>query len=165
MKECFPETATGERMFCNRRQVKEHVMKEYKYDPTDSGSSLFINHMTCMYWFTLHCVAELHLWWHLREELAKGFCGSLWLPQPQASWRALSFLLDWTSFAGSCMVTAKWLDYSCWFACGVCYWYPDNKDWTCPQRTMSKQSHFPCILITFLLPLMGGGLEERLNIY
>jgi hypothetical protein len=38
MKECFPEADTGKRMFCYNRYMKGHVMKEYKYDPTDSGS-------------------------------------------------------------------------------------------------------------------------------
>jgi hypothetical protein len=36
-KKCFPEADTGERMFCYSRHVKGPVMKEYKYDPTDSG--------------------------------------------------------------------------------------------------------------------------------
>jgi hypothetical protein len=37
MKDCFPEADTGERMFGYSRQVKELLMKEHKYDPTDSG--------------------------------------------------------------------------------------------------------------------------------
>jgi hypothetical protein len=37
MKECFPEADTGERMFGYNRHVKGHLMKEYKYDPTESG--------------------------------------------------------------------------------------------------------------------------------
>jgi hypothetical protein len=38
MKEYFPEADTGETMFCYSKHVKAHVMKGYKYDPTDSGS-------------------------------------------------------------------------------------------------------------------------------
>ena len=33
----FPEADTGERMFGYSRHVKGRLMKEYKYDPTDSG--------------------------------------------------------------------------------------------------------------------------------
>lgn len=39
VKGCFPEADAGERMFCYSKHVKGRVMKEYKYDPTDSGSS------------------------------------------------------------------------------------------------------------------------------
>ena len=44
-------------------------------------------------------------------------------------------------------------------------WYPDNEDWTHPQRTISKVDYFPHVLITsFSLPLEDGGLEESLNL-
>jgi hypothetical protein len=33
----FPEADSGERMFGYSKHVKGHLMKEYKYDPTDSG--------------------------------------------------------------------------------------------------------------------------------
>ena len=33
----FPEADTGERMFGYSKHVKGHLMKEYKYDLTDSG--------------------------------------------------------------------------------------------------------------------------------
>ena len=32
------------------------------------------------------------------------------------------------------------------FATGLNCWYLDNKDWTSPRRTISKQVYFPCIL-------------------
>jgi hypothetical protein len=37
MEECFLEADTGERMFGYSKHVKEYRMKDYKYDPTDSG--------------------------------------------------------------------------------------------------------------------------------
>ena len=37
VKDCFPEADTGERMIGYSKHVKGPVMKEYKYDPTDSG--------------------------------------------------------------------------------------------------------------------------------
>jgi hypothetical protein len=37
MKDCFPEADTGERMFGYSRYMKGLLMKEYKYDPMDSG--------------------------------------------------------------------------------------------------------------------------------
>jgi|UPI0000486BEB hypothetical protein len=38
MKDCFPEADTRERIFGYSRHIKELLMKEYKHDPTDSGS-------------------------------------------------------------------------------------------------------------------------------
>jgi hypothetical protein len=40
--------------------------------------------------------------------------------------------------------------------------FPDNADGVLLQRTLSKQVHFPCIL-SFPLPLVGGGRKERLR--
>jgi hypothetical protein len=37
VKKCFPEADTGGRIFGYSKHVKGHLMKEYKYDPTDSG--------------------------------------------------------------------------------------------------------------------------------
>ena len=34
--------------------------------------------------------------------------------------------------------------------CLLVDWTENNKDWNHPQRTISKQVHFPCILISFL---------------
>ena len=68
----FPEADTGERMFGYSKHVKGHLMKEYKYDPTDSGkqalsiglvcSALLFLAKTHMHWFTLHSIVELNLW-------------------------------------------------------------------------------------------------------
>jgi hypothetical protein len=34
---CFPGAVTGERIFGYTKHVEGCLMKEYKYDPTDSG--------------------------------------------------------------------------------------------------------------------------------
>ena len=47
MKGYLAEADTGERMLCQSKHTKGHVMKD---------SSL----KTCMYWFNLHCVVEFH---------------------------------------------------------------------------------------------------------
>jgi hypothetical protein len=64
MKDYFPEADTGERMFGYRRHVKGGLMKEYKYDPTDSGRQALSFGLVCSasifftkdmhHWFTLH---------------------------------------------------------------------------------------------------------------
>ena len=49
--------------------MKGPVMKEYKYDPTDSGKQALSFGLACsvslffakdMYWFALHCTVELN---------------------------------------------------------------------------------------------------------
>jgi hypothetical protein len=47
MKDCFPEADTGERMFGYSRHMKEGLMKEYKYDPADSGRGALSIHLLC----------------------------------------------------------------------------------------------------------------------
>jgi hypothetical protein len=37
MKDYFPKADMGERMFGYSKHIKGCLMKEYKYDPTDSG--------------------------------------------------------------------------------------------------------------------------------
>jgi hypothetical protein len=40
------------------------------------------------------------------------------------------------------------------------YWDPDNGDWNCPQRTTSKQSYIPIVLLPIFSPLpLDSGLE------
>ena len=51
VKRCFAEADTGERTFCYSRFVKEHMMKEYKYDLTDSGRE---------HWFALLRLTIFH---------------------------------------------------------------------------------------------------------
>ena len=77
MKGCFAEADTGERMFCKRKHMKGHVMKDALL-------------MTRMYWSILHCVVELHLSEQHRDNHTKKLlvvCHSL-LPllRTQADW-------------------------------------------------------------------------------
>ena len=73
----------------------------------------------------------------------------------------------------------KGLDYSCWFLSGsYLLWglaaesyMVFDMELNCwqrrsilSQRNIAELLHFPCILITFFpLPLLGGGLDERLS--
>ena len=99
-------------MFGYSKLAKGPGVKEYKYDPTDSGSSLFINHMTCMYWFTLHSIVELNLWLMLT------------LRDTQELLVRVLWQLSLASGLLSLLVSSG-LNYSCWFMCGVC-----RVDWT-----------------------------------
>ena len=51
MKDCLPEADTGKRIFGYSSFMKEHFMKEYKFDPTDSAR--------CALSFVLVCSASL----------------------------------------------------------------------------------------------------------
>jgi hypothetical protein len=131
------------------------VWKEYKYDPTDSGKESMVCLAppcwslltTGMYWFALYCIAELCLWWLHREKLAKEllvrFLQLLACSVNLGDWWASPFLLDWTALADSCEVSASGLNWEQWRL-------------ESPQRTISKQVHFLCILITFLSTTSGG---------
>ena len=122
--------------------------------------------MTCVYWFILHCIAELCLWWLHREKLAKELLVRfLWLLAASTDWGSnlcrlarlmvsseLNFPLwflcsicwvDQTAAAGSCVVFASGLDWGQWRL-------------QSPQRTISKKLHFPCVL-----PLTSGGWWTR----
>ena len=105
-------------------------MKEYKYDPTDSGrqqalstcclcsSSLFFTNNT---WVLVHLTQ--HCWPPLvvipeRNSDKELLMRCLWQlaassVSPQASWRALWFLQYWTTAAGSCLVSAYRKDFLC----------------------------------------------------
>jgi hypothetical protein len=48
VKEYFTVADTGERIFCQSKHMKGHVMND----------SLLMTHM---YWSTVHCIVELHL--------------------------------------------------------------------------------------------------------
>ena len=60
--------------------------------------------------------------------------------------------LDWTALADSCVVSAEWTGWQLlihvW--CLLVDWLRAIKIGITPQRTVSKQVHFPHILITFL---------------
>ena len=67
-----------------------------------------------------------------------------------------------------CGICCQRLDCSCWFelvfAMGLnC----EKEDCVHPQRPIAEQAHFPHILNNspLPLPLLGGGLEERLSVY
>ena len=69
MKECIPEADTGKSRFRYSKNVKEQVMKKYKYDPTDSGRGdiglvcsalLFFSNNTRVL-VCLTCIVALHL--------------------------------------------------------------------------------------------------------
>lgn len=74
---------------------------------------------------------------------------------------------NWTVAVSSCVVSACLEDWSTEvyvvFAKGLKCQEKKIKALH-PLRTMAKQVYFPHILITFLLPLLGGGLQERLNL-
>ena len=72
VKECFPEGDTGEGMFCYSRHVKGYMIfrRNVNMTPQKMGARALVCFApphyslltTCMYWFALHCVAELRLW-------------------------------------------------------------------------------------------------------
>ena len=115
---------------------------------------------THLYWFTLHCVTELHLWWchweKLTKELLVRFLGLL-----VTSSVALGLLAS--------LAVSSGLNWPCRFVCGDCWkdwtaaadsylvfatglncWYPDNEYWARLPRTISRQVYLFCIWITYL---------------
>ena len=72
--------------------------------------------------------------------------------------RALQFLLDQAAATDSCLAFAEWTGLLLLIRVGVLLvdWTADNKDWNCPQRTISKQVHNLCFLLTFLSPTCRG---------
>jgi hypothetical protein len=160
---------TGERMFCCSRHMKGHVMfrKNINMTPLTVGARALVCFTlpcytlltTQMYGFTLYCTDELCLWWCHRENLVRELL--LRFLRPFVASTALSQLVS--------LAVSSGLNCSCWFMYGDCQvdwtaaadlylvfatglncWYPDNENWTHPPRTISKQIHFPCVVITFL---------------
>jgi hypothetical protein len=80
VKECVAKADTGERVFCQSKHVKGHVM-----------NSLLTTHT---YSSALHCIVELHFWGLHRENCPKKkkllvvCCSFLLLPQTQADWQS-----------------------------------------------------------------------------
>jgi hypothetical protein len=118
------------------------------------------------------------------KNLSWGSCDFLLLLQPQAGWWALWFLLNLTALASSCV--AKWtglqllvhvwclekgLNCSCWFVFGVCFWTKLLISWQWRLDPHPKNYFLSGLLplcpnnFSPPLPLVGGGLEEKLNIY
>jgi hypothetical protein len=90
---------------------------------------------------------------------------------PQASWQAWCSLQDWTTAAGSCLVSVCLEDWMfaaaklyLLFAMGLNWWQrrssfpPKNYCWMGPLPPYPNN-------FSLLLPLLGGGQEERLNPY
>lgn len=129
--------------------------------------SLYSSLTTHMYLFTVHqLVVTLPLRELLMRLLQQLVASTVW---PHARWLAFQFFQDWTTVAGSCLVsacqenwtTAAWLCVvsACiedWFAAVEKYlvyatdWNYKKEDWGCPQRTLFEQVLFPHSLITFL---------------
>ena len=128
-------------------------MKEYKYDPTDSGRWALSFDLVCSVLLFLYCLACIALlsstcgkpachWEKLAQELLVRF---LW---PFVNFAARCwdwwFLQDWTTAAGSCLVSACLEDWSAAaelylvFALGLDCWQrrlsspPKNYCWTGP---------------------------------
>lgn len=101
---------------------------------------------------------ELWLWWHPREKLIKELLLRFLrlFPDSLDSSQLVSplfFFLDRTGLADSCVMSVKRMGVKLlihvWSL--LVDWTENNEDWNHPQRTISKQACFPCILITFLL--------------
>ena len=147
MKDSFFEADTGERMFWYSEHVKGPGMKEYKYDPIDSGrwarslglvcsALLFFSKDThVLVCLTLHCWATFVV--IPERNSTKKF-----------SWGSGGFLLLLRE-----SLVSSGLNYSCWFICGVCLprgqplshslyllwdWTAAKEDPACPQRTIAE---------------------------
>ena len=169
MKDCFPETDTGERTFGHSWHMKEPGMKEYKYDLTDRGgwapslglvcsaSLFFANDIHILVCLTQHCWAQLviavplkHI--HLKY-CSQGSRGSLPLLQPHLRWLACLVVSSGLNYL--CLVSACWKVWtvttsSCLVSACLEQWSAVKEDQACLKRTIVEQVHFPCILITFL---------------
>ena len=76
----------------------------------------------------------------------------------------LQFLQNWTTAAGSCVISACWEDWtaaaglSLVFAKGLTF---DKEDWAHPQRTIAKQVHIPHPLIHFLFHYLWWVVDKN----
>ena len=117
----------------------------------------------------------------LLKSLVSSLCWSS-LPWERHSWELLLFLLvppaeAWLSLLGPvttvanltteldcwciCEVFARESSCRCLLTCELNCWYSYSTDGSC-SKNFSKRSTFSCIL-SFLLPLLGGGLQGRLK--
>ena len=136
VKDCFLEVGTGERMCGYSSHMKGHLMREYKYDPTDSGRGALSLHLVCSasLFFTkdMHllvllsycCWAQLVVMLSLREthpRTAHKVPAAACLP-PQPHCRLVGepggFFRIELQLPGVCVL--KGLDCSCWFVPGIC---------------------------------------------
>jgi len=137
----------------------------------------------CMYWFTLHCVTELCLWWHDRKKknlicqrpshevpaASCHFCSLILAGKPCGLfWIELHLLIHvwWLpsrldgSFRFLCDISqeecTEGADSYLVFATRLICWCPDKEDSTYFQRIISKQIYFPCYPNNISLPLPLG---------
>jgi hypothetical protein len=138
-------------MSCCSRHVKGHVIKEYKYDLTDSerehrfgllhlavlhyrhaytgspyiviaGSHRISSGLNCSCWF-MHCVCLPR-----RLDCSWWFMHCVCLPRRlNCSWWFMHCVclprrLNCSWWFMHCVCLPRRLNCSCWFICGVCYW-------------------------------------------
>jgi hypothetical protein len=106
----------------------------------------------------------------LLREIHPRTAASISSPQAWWGWQAWHFLQDWTTVAGSCLMSPCLEDWSAaaesyvMFATRLNCWErkasspPKNYCWTGPLPPLSNN-------FSLLLPLLDGGLEERWNSY
>jgi len=157
-------------MFCY------NTWKECKYDPTRPGAQALVcfapprwSLLTiCMYWFTLHCITELHLWGLQIIETHQRTSRGIPAASTDSVERPGSVPSGWNCCCALMWCLLRGLDCSCWFVFGVCYW---TKLWTtkigiAPKELFLKRSTSPYPNnLSFPLSLVGGRVEGRLNPY
>lgn len=145
MKEYFAEADMGEKMSSYSKHMKGCMMfrKNINMTPTNSQSSnigsicstLLVLHMSGMYWFILHWIAELCLWFLHREKLGNyRLLWFLWLLAASAESSLLVSLQD----------SSRW-NCSCSFMCCVylVYWTNNSKVWYSLTELFLKRSSSP----------------------
>lgn len=124
---------------------------------------LILNDNIVWYWFTSLLATICHNF--LEKSTPKNYCSRSFFPLPW-TWA------DWKS-----LLVSSGLNYHCWFVNGVGEWIKLPPlilvSWTAGilamyvlPSTISKQVYilFCPINLSFQLPLIGGGLEERLKL-
>jgi hypothetical protein len=103
------------------------------------------------------CLCSLTLGWLVSMEISSGLNYSCWfMPGVCLLW---GLDCNCPFMPGVCPPTG--MICSCWILFDACCGTTAEKeDQACPQRTTAEQVYFSHILVTFLLSLLGGGLEE-----
>lgn len=171
------------KMFGYSKHMKAALIKEYKYDPTDSWRKVLSLGLLCStsLFFTNNTHILVSLTWPcwtklvitpLFEKLAQELLWRL-LRQLAASSEALQFLQYWTLAASVCL--PKGLDCSCQFflvylprdLSAVAKSYLVFSKWTAvkegsyPQMTIAEEFYFTHILIKFLLYYLCSMVGKR----
>ena len=157
------------------------VQKEYEYDPTDRLDL----RIDLLYFASLFFANDTHVLVHLTLHCWALFVVMLWRETHQRT--SCEVTVDSCHFGYSLQLVGKpghifWIECPCWFMYSVWWedwtaasdsyfvfatelncWYPNNEDWTCQQRNISKLflKLFPLCpnSFPFTLLLVGGGLE------